>query len=509
MSSYFLEFLNKYHTLADIKDNDITDINIKFLEFIEYIWNKDREEEEDILKICTKLKELAAPIESYKLMKADADYYRFYGDMDKYYNRLYYAYSYAVLGYPTLNIEKELKEKIEKIRSYRNAEYFLPLFLNTLGNIYHIYRAEYEEAEAVYNEALQFLINLKKKDRFFEITGRDYDATNGLVANNYIDLILKTEINERKEIKLLELENILKMRDRTGYIDILTELNQAEVFIKQGKFEDAEKVILNLIKTHKSEFKRYVLPATNRLKALIFSKKDNFDEGINYALKSFANSAYYGNTLSEKETFFTIVEIFSDVIIKHLTIDKEEFLKKRGFVDAVLDILSYKDWNLGAEHSANVSQISKLICIYLKLDENLTRLVSFSAMLHDIGKIMIPWFTLNKTEELDDVDWDVIRSHVVEGYNILNKIGLTKEAEIILEHHERIDGSGYPKGTKKPSFESQIVAIADVFDAAVSYGRRYKKTKSYEEIFKELFIREGYEFYPEVLNALKEVIPSM
>ncbi len=509
MNPYFFEFLSKYKSLADIKDNDLTEINIKFLEFFDYILKKDREEEKDILKICTRLKELAAPIEAYKLMKADADYYRFYNEFDKYYNRMYYAFAYVVLGYPTQKIEKELEKFIEEIRNYRNAEYFLPLFLNALGNIYHIYREKYVEADAVYNEALQFLLNLRRKEKFYEITGRDFSLTLGLVANNYIDSILKTDIDENKEIKLKELQEILKETDKTGYIDILTELNKAEVLIRNEKLIDSEKIILNLIKSHNPEFRRYVLPATNRLKALIYSKKDNFDEGINYALKAFANSAYYGNTLSEKETLYTIIEIFRDILSKHLRIDKEEFLKKEGFVDAVLDILSYKDWNLGAEHSANVAQIAKLICLHLKLEDKLVKKISFAAILHDIGKIMIPWFTLNKTEELDDIDWDVIKSHVIEGYNILKKIGMHDEAYIVLEHHERIDGSGYPKGTKRPSLESQIVAVGDVFDAAVSSSRKYKRKKDYQEIFDELTLKEGSEFYPDVLNALREVIPSM
>lgn len=471
---------------------------------------KDREEEKDILKICTRLKELAAPIESYKIMKADADYYRFYNDFDKYYNRMYYAYAYAVLGYPTKKIEKELKDLIENLRHYRHAEYFLPLFQNTLGNIYHIYRENYDEANAVYDEALQFLLNLKRKGRFYEITERNYNATLGLIANNYIDSILKTEINEKKEAKLEELEEILKITDKTGYIDVLTNLNRAEILIRKENLCESEKIILEMIKKHDPAFSRYVLPATNRLKALIYSKKKNFEESINYGLKAFANSAYYGNSLSEKEVLFTIIEIFRDILTRHLRIDKDEFLQKNGFVDAVLDILSYKDWNLGAEHSANVAQIAKLISLHLKLEDIMLKIISFAAILHDIGKIMIPWFTLNKTEELDDVDWDVIKSHVIEGYNILNKIGLYNEANIVLEHHERIDGSGYPKGTKRPSLESQIVAVGDVFDAAISKGRRYKRiTKNYQEVFDELTFKEGYEFYPEVLNALKEVIPSM
>uniref|UniRef100_A0A7C4YGA1 HD domain-containing protein n=1 Tax=candidate division WOR-3 bacterium TaxID=2052148 RepID=A0A7C4YGA1_UNCW3 len=507
MGKIFLDLLKRYNSPAEIKEEEISEIIENFYEFLDYIKNKDRDEE-DLIPVCTKLKELAAPIESYKIMKEDAEYYRFYGEYDKYYNRLYYAYAYAVLGYPTIRMEKELKDIIEKVREYRNGEYFLPLFLNVLGNIYHIYREKYEEAESLYEEALQFLLNLKK-EKYYNITGRDYNATFGLVVNNYIDTILKVEIDENKEKKLLELEDLLRKIDKSGYIDILSELNKAEILIKRDKLDDGEKVIKNLLRDLKPDFSRYVLPAANRMRAIIHYKKGNTKDGIDYAIKSFANSSYYGNTLCEKETLFTILEIFDGVMKKNNEMDKREFLKINGFVDTVIDILSYKDWNLGAEHSANVAQIAKLISLYMKLDEESVKVISFAGILHDIGKIMIPNFTLNKTEELDSVDWDIIKAHVEEGYRILKRISLDKEAQIVYEHHERIDGSGYPRGTKKPLLESQIVAVGDVFDAAVSYGRKYKKKKSYEEIFEELKNKQGYEFYPEVLNALWDVLPSM
>ncbi|GAI23008.1 unnamed protein product, partial [marine sediment metagenome] len=75
-------------------------------------------------------------------------------------------------------------------------------------------------------------------------------------------------------------------------------------------------------------------------------------------------------------------------------------------------------------------------------------IIGTSALLHDIGKCAIPWYSLNKIAPLDDLDWEILQVHPIEGAKMLRKLRLDEEAEIAKNHHERIDGSGYPEGKK-------------------------------------------------------------
>ena len=98
--------------------------------------------------------------------------------------------------------------------------------------------------------------------------------------------------------------------------------------------------------------------------------------------------------------------------------------------------------------------------------------------LHDVGKSRVPLDILNKQGPLDDAEWDVIRTHPAQSANILKETGhLTAEARIVaLQHHERFDGTGYPRKLKGKEIHkfAQICAIADVFDALTT-NRAYRK----------------------------------
>lgn len=103
--------------------------------------------------------------------------------------------------------------------------------------------------------------------------------------------------------------------------------------------------------------------------------------------------------------------------------------------------------------------------------------LEFACILHDIGKIAIPKMILNKTSPLTDQEFLMIKQHPTIGYDILKEIHFLEDANrIILQHHERIDGKGYPYGltAKDLLLESRILSVADAYDA-MSSQRVYRK----------------------------------
>ena len=128
------------------------------------------------------------------------------------------------------------------------------------------------------------------------------------------------------------------------------------------------------------------------------------------------------------------------------------------------------------KHSENVASITCRLCEYMHCSKNFTLYCTISAYLHDIGKLFIPVDVLQKPGALTPEEREIIKKHTVHGYNLCMKdLKLRPYATVALNHHEALNGSGYPNGLtlKEIPMEAQIVAVADQFDALVS-KRQYK-----------------------------------
>ncbi|WP_165475016.1 HD domain-containing phosphohydrolase [Legionella yabuuchiae] len=118
-------------------------------------------------------------------------------------------------------------------------------------------------------------------------------------------------------------------------------------------------------------------------------------------------------------------------------------------------------------HQNNVAYLSKAIAQELKFDKKRLKGLEIAALVHDIGKIGIPAEILNKPKELTKIEYELIKTHPQAGYDILKGIQFPwPVAEMVLMHHERMDGSGYPHGLKGEQilFEARIIAVADCLD---------------------------------------------
>ncbi|GGI79354.1 HD domain-containing phosphohydrolase [Legionella impletisoli] len=123
-------------------------------------------------------------------------------------------------------------------------------------------------------------------------------------------------------------------------------------------------------------------------------------------------------------------------------------------------------------HQNNVAYLSKAIAKELDFDTERLKGLELAALVHDIGKIGIPAEILNKPTQLTDIEYELIKTHPKAGYDILKNIQFPwPVAEIVLMHHERLDGSGYPQGLKGDQIllEAKIIAVADCLDEMLSY----------------------------------------
>ncbi len=134
--------------------------------------------------------------------------------------------------------------------------------------------------------------------------------------------------------------------------------------------------------------------------------------------------------------------------------------------------------------------------------------ISYAAYLHDIGKVRVPGEILGKEGHLDDDEWEEMKKHPDHGADMLREKEFLRAAAVIVRaHHERYDGSGYPRGLKEDEIPigARIIAVVDTYDAITSV-RPYQKAQAKEEAIEELKKEAGTQFDPKVVETFIEII---
>lgn len=156
-------------------------------------------------------------------------------------------------------------------------------------------------------------------------------------------------------------------------------------------------------------------------------------------------------------------------------------------IECIVSALDAKD-PYTAGHSQRVSDLALEVCKILGLSEKETEKIHIAAHLHDIGKVGIPDQVLNKEGTLTDKEWEAMKRHPQIGAEILSKSHhLNELKDMVLYHHERVDGKGYPSGLKGAEipFGARIIAICDSIDAMLS-DRSYRKAHSFDFCYNEV-----------------------
>lgn len=158
-------------------------------------------------------------------------------------------------------------------------------------------------------------------------------------------------------------------------------------------------------------------------------------------------------------------------------------------------------------HSERVAVISLLLGNAIQLPKEEMDLLRIGALLHDLGKIGITTNILHKDKSLTDTEYDDIKLHPIKGLKIVEPIGLSERVKnIILQHHERYDGSGYPFGINNSQidFLAAIVSVADSFDAMIS-NRPYRLGVHAGKAKCEICGQKAKQFHPEVVDAFEKI----
>ncbi|MBP1762666.1 MAG: hypothetical protein H6Q64_2208 [Firmicutes bacterium] len=184
-----------------------------------------------------------------------------------------------------------------------------------------------------------------------------------------------------------------------------------------------------------------------------------------------------------------------------LSVEKMRLLMKQA-ANALGAVIEKRD-PYTAGHQSNVAAMADAIAREMGLsDEKLAGLYA-AASLHDIGKITVPIEILSKPGILSEPEFAIVKSHSQVGYEILKEIDFPwPVADIVLQHHEKIDGSGYPNGLcgEEIMLEARIIAVADVLEAMTAH-RPYRPTRGSREAVKEISSNRGILYDPDVVDV--------
>jgi putative nucleotidyltransferase with HDIG domain len=174
----------------------------------------------------------------------------------------------------------------------------------------------------------------------------------------------------------------------------------------------------------------------------------------------------------------------------------------RGTVDALAALAETRD-PYTAGHQQRVARLASAIAVEMGLSDGLVEGIHMAGVVHDIGKIHIPAEILSKPTELTDIEWQMIKTHPQTAHDILRTVKLPwPVAKIVLQHHERMDGSGYPNGLTEEDIliEAKILAVADVVEA-MARDRPYRPAHGIEEALHEISDKSGTFFYEPAVKA--------
>jgi putative nucleotidyltransferase with HDIG domain len=183
---------------------------------------------------------------------------------------------------------------------------------------------------------------------------------------------------------------------------------------------------------------------------------------------------------------------------------KEAYISSTYALAATIDAKDHYTYG----HSNNVAELSVALAVELGFEGEDLQLIHNAGLLHDIGKVGIPESVLLKKGFLTTTEMDTMRSHVVQSINIIKHIpNLVDTIPIIISHHEKFDGQGYPRGISGENIPilGRVICIADAFDAMTT-DRPYRKGLSVEQALYELKKHAGTQFDPQLVDLFVEMI---
>lgn len=254
----------------------------------------------------------------------------------------------------------------------------------------------------------------------------------------------------------------------------------------------------------------FIILTSNVKKDEIHEKVERFHKELgDITIKNVQLSAAVGHIVTEDQSsnIFDLINEAEKRMYDHKM--HSSISMKRSIVDNVLNTL-YNNFNFEKDHSENVMKYAVLIGEELQLPKDEMNRLRLGALMHDVGKIGIPDNILNKPEKLSEDDIEEIQKHPEKGFRILSAYPeLSEYGNIVLNHHEWYDGSGYPRGIQGEEIPlySRIISVADAFDAMTAQ-RVYKKSLSKEQALQEIKAYSGRQFDPMIVDAFVKKVTN-
>lgn len=413
----------------------------------------------------------------------------------------------------------------------RNADIFLNLWRDFLNSNLHL-----EVDEVIICGLLQQLRNCAYEYSFPPLIGDHlFWAAMTMLEKRTLKFIRKTYNNAmREEFVLNQLRDQLDMRfGQEKILDVLYH-NLVELGIKSAYmalYDHGENTNIARIVLAYSDGTRYPLPNDGLAfpsELLIPDSFFNTNERFSYIVEALN----YG----ERQIGFLILDMSNHInsihtgirrivnniyrgidLVDAIQYQQTELIgsieKLKETLEGIIKTLSITVANRDpytAGHQRRVASLSMAIGREMGLDENQLQEIRVAALLHDIGKIFIPAEILNKSGTLKPIEFELIKQHAEEGYNTLKNIEFPWPiAEIVFQHHERCDGSGYPRVLSQDQIlpAARILAVADVIEAITSM-RPYRAALGIEVAIEEITRYKGSKYDTEVVDAAMKLIQS-
>lgn len=202
---------------------------------------------------------------------------------------------------------------------------------------------------------------------------------------------------------------------------------------------------------------------------------------------------------------YEMLSVFSEQVVtamKNLQLNQEHEKIILGSIASIANLLKKQTYS-GLTHPPVYMEIVKMLAHHLKVNNEGIKQLEYASLLHDIGIIDVPYDILSKRGGLSSKEFNVIRQHTAHSVALISPVEFLKPVlPIILYHHEKYDGSGYPSGLKKEQIPlgARIIACVDAFEAMVQ-DRPYRSSLTIEAALHELVKYRGSQFDPKIVDA--------
>lgn len=360
------------------------------------------------------------------------------------------------------------------------------------------------------------------------------DGLTEVYNHRYFQEALKNYINEAKiknypvSLALIDIDCFKSYNDLYGHqagdrilkeiaFILKTNIRESDILARYGGEEFAiimpktdEKQALEIAERLRNIIDKYRfqgeenLPNSNLTISIGVSCYPDKAKSLNDLINSTDDALYRAKFFNKNrvETYRSVLEeLKEEVDDKHFDLIAS--------IKTLISVINAKDRYTYA-HTERVVMLCELVAKELNFSEQDSKTLKYGAYLHDIGKIHISEEILNKKMPLSEEEWNILKQHPQNGVNIIKPIeSLSNVIPLILHHHERYDGLGYPsqlKGEEIP-YLARVLTVVDSFDAMTS-DRPYRRGKSFDEAIEEIKLCSGTQFDPQIASSFIRILLS-